>query len=45
MLRWSTVAAAVGIGPDGAGSFGLQVTLSVSIPGADADKARQAREA
>jgi Ohr subfamily peroxiredoxin len=41
----STVSAAVGIGPDGTGSFGLQVTLSVSIPGADAGKAREALHA
>ena len=41
----STVSAAVGIGPDGTGSFGLQVTLSVQIPGADTDKAREALEA
>jgi Ohr subfamily peroxiredoxin len=41
----STVSAAVGIGPDGTGSFGLQVTLSVHLPSADADAGRQALEA
>jgi Ohr subfamily peroxiredoxin len=41
----STVRAAVGIGPDGTGSFGLQVTLSVQLPAAEPDAARKALEA
>ena len=41
----STVAAAVGIGPDGTGSFGLQVTLLVLLPTAEPDAAQRALEA
>lgn len=41
----STVSAAVGIGPDGSGSFGLQVTLSVELPGADREAGQKALEA
>jgi osmotically inducible protein OsmC len=40
----STVTAAVGIGPDG-DAYGLQVTLSAELPGADRDAAQRALEA
>lgn len=42
----STVSAAVGIGPDGTGSFGLQVALSIHLPAAeDREAAQRALEA
>lgn len=36
----STVDAAVGIGPNDKGGFGLEVALTVSLPGLDRDKAQ-----
>ncbi|MFN3856433.1 MAG: organic hydroperoxide resistance protein [Caulobacter sp.] len=36
----STVEAAVGIGPNDKGGFGLDVALTVSLPGIDRDKAQ-----
>ncbi len=36
----STVEAAVGIGPNDKGGFGLEVALTVSLPGIDRDKAQ-----
>lgn len=35
------VTAEVGIGPAGAGTFGLRVTLTVSLPGVDREQAQQ----
>ena len=40
----STVSAEVGIGPEG-DAFGLVVTLIISIPGLDQERARQLAEA
>src|SRR6185369_12274460 len=37
----SEVAAAVGIGPTGGGTFGLRVTLTVRLPGVDPAEARE----
>ena len=37
----STVAATVGIGPDGTGGFGLQAALTVHLPGMDQQEAEK----
>ncbi|MFI5908733.1 organic hydroperoxide resistance protein [Dactylosporangium sp. NPDC051541] len=41
LVEGSEVQARVGIGPNGAGGFGLEVWLTVSLPAADADAAQQ----
>jgi osmotically inducible protein OsmC len=41
----TTVTAKVGIGPNGAGGYGLAVTLVVTVPGADRDTALALAEA
>jgi Ohr subfamily peroxiredoxin len=41
----STVHARVGIGPNGKGGYGLEVTLVVSLPGTDDATAQQLTEA
>ena len=41
----TTVTAKVGIGPNGAGGYGLAVTLVVGVPGAEHDTAVQLAEA
>jgi len=41
----TTVTAKVGIGPNGAGGYGLAVTLVVTVPGADRDTALGLAEA
>jgi len=43
-IEGSSVTAEVGIGPDGEG-YGLAVTLTVGVPGVDADVARELAEA
>lgn len=43
-LRDSSVTAQVGIGKDGNGGYGLSVAIQVSLPGVDADQARQFAE-
>ncbi|MDG6109517.1 organic hydroperoxide resistance protein [Dactylosporangium aurantiacum] len=40
-VEGSEVNARVGIGPNGSGGFGLDVTLTVTLPGVDAATARQ----
>lgn len=42
-IEGSSVTAEVGIGPDGEG-YGLAVTLTVGVPGVDADVARELAE-